>query len=95
MKALDTLESAIRRIDIETRTKFKETFDTINSKFQQLFPKVFGGGHAYLEMTGEDLLDTGVSLMARHRVNVIPVSTCCQVEKKPSLPLRLYFRYLV
>ncbi|MBL4679923.1 MAG: chromosome segregation protein SMC [Pseudomonadales bacterium] len=65
VKALDTLESAIRRIDIETRTKFKETFDTINSKFQQLFPKVFGGGHAYLEMTGEDLLDTGVSLMAR------------------------------
>jgi len=65
VKALDTLENAIRRIDIETRTKFKETFDTINSKFQQLFPKVFGGGHAYLEMTGEDLLDTGVSLMAR------------------------------
>ncbi|MBV1876115.1 MAG: chromosome segregation protein SMC [Pseudomonadales bacterium] len=64
-KALNTLENAIRKIDIETRTKFKETFDIVNSKLQQLFPKVFGGGHAYLEMTGEDLLDTGVGLMAR------------------------------
>ncbi|MAW29817.1 MAG: chromosome segregation protein SMC [Gammaproteobacteria bacterium] len=64
-KALSTLENAIRRIDIETRTRFKETFDKINSKLQQLFPKLFGGGHAYLEMTGEDLLDTGVGLMAR------------------------------
>ena len=64
-KALATLENAIRQIDIETRTKFKETFDTVNNKLQQLFPKVFGGGHAYLEMTGEDLLDTGVGLMAR------------------------------
>ncbi|MFT7684802.1 MAG: chromosome segregation protein [Candidatus Azotimanducaceae bacterium] len=64
-KALNTLENAIRRIDIETRTKFKETFDIVNSKLQQLFPKVFGGGHAYLEMTGDDLLDTGVGLMAR------------------------------
>ncbi|MDZ7684994.1 MAG: chromosome segregation protein SMC [Gammaproteobacteria bacterium] len=60
-----TLESAIRKIDIETRTKFKETFDLVNAKLQQLFPKLFGGGHAYLEMTGEDLLDTGITLMAR------------------------------
>lgn len=64
-KALDTLENAIRKIDIETRTRFKETFDKVNSKLQQLFPKLFGGGHAYLEMTGEDLLDTGVGIMAR------------------------------
>ena len=64
-KALATLENAIRKIDIETRTKFKETFDKVNSKLQQLFPKLFGGGHAYLEMTGEDLLDTGVGIMAR------------------------------
>ncbi|MBP20627.1 MAG: chromosome segregation protein SMC [Gammaproteobacteria bacterium] len=63
--ALTTLENAIRKIDTETRTKFKETFDSVNSKLQQLFPKVFGGGHAYLEMTGADLLDTGVGLMAR------------------------------
>ncbi len=64
-EALQTLENAIRKIDRETRTRFKETFDAINSGFQELFPKVFGGGHAYLEMTGEDLLDTGVSIMAR------------------------------
>jgi chromosome segregation protein len=64
-EALQTLENAIRKIDRETRTRFKETFDSINSGFQELFPKVFGGGHAYLEMTGEDLLDTGVSIMAR------------------------------
>ena len=64
-KALQTLESAIRKIDVETRTRFKETFDKVNSRLQQLFPKVFGGGHAYLEMTGDDLLDTGVGLMAR------------------------------
>jgi len=64
-KALETLENAIRKIDIETRTRFKETFDKVNTKLQQLFPKLFGGGHAYLEMTGEDLLDTGVGIMAR------------------------------
>ena len=64
-KALATLENAIRKIDVETRTRFKETFDKVNTKLQQLFPKLFGGGHAYLEMTGEDLLDTGVGIMAR------------------------------
>ena len=64
-EALETLENAIRKIDRETRTRFKETFDAINSGFQELFPKVFGGGHAYLEMTGNDLLETGVAIMAR------------------------------
>lgn len=64
-KALGTLENAIRKIDKETRTRFKETFDKINAGLQSLFPKVFGGGHAYLDMTGEDLLDTGVAIMAR------------------------------
>ena len=63
--ALETLESAIRKIDRETRSRFKETFDRINSGLQELFPRVFGGGNAYLELTGEDLLDTGVSIMAR------------------------------
>ena len=65
MEALETLENAIRKIDRETRTRFKETFDAINTGFQELFPKVFGGGHAYLEMTGNDLLETGVAIMAR------------------------------
>lgn len=64
-EALETLENAIRRIDKETRTKFKETFDQVNSSLQELFPKVFGGGHAYLELTGDDLLDTGITIMAR------------------------------
>ncbi len=64
-RALDTLQNAIRKIDKETRTRFKETFDKINHGLQQLFPKVFGGGHAYLDMVGEDLLDTGVAIMAR------------------------------
>jgi chromosome segregation protein len=64
-QALETLQAAIRKIDRETRSRFKETFETVNSHLKELFPKVFGGGHAYLELTGEDLLDTGVSLMAR------------------------------
>lgn len=64
-RALETLENAIRKIDKETRSRFKDTFDKINSGLQNLFPKVFGGGHAYLDMTGEDLLDTGVAIMAR------------------------------
>ena len=64
-EALATLEEAIRKIDRETRGKFKECFDEVNQKFQALFPKVFGGGYAQLEMTGEDLLDTGVTITAR------------------------------
>ena len=64
-EALETLENAIRKIDRETRTRFKETFDLINTSLQELFPKLFGGGHAYLELTGDDLLDTGVTIMAR------------------------------
>lgn len=65
VEALDTLENVIRKIDKETRNRFKETFDQINGGIQALFPKVFGGGSAYLELTGEDLLDTGVTIMAR------------------------------
>lgn len=63
--ALETLESAIRKIDRETRTKFRETYDAVNTSLQALFPKLFGGGHAYLELTGEDLLDAGVTIMAQ------------------------------
>ena len=65
MEALETLENAIRKIDRETRTRFKETFDKVNTGFKELFPRLFGGGHAYLELTGDDLLDTGVTVMAR------------------------------
>lgn len=63
--ALATLEDAIQKIDRETRGLFKETFDKLNASLQDLFPKVFGGGAAYLEMTGDDLLNTGISIMAR------------------------------
>ena len=63
--ALETLESAIRKIDHETRQRFKETFDRVNGGLQELFPRLFGGGHAYLELTGDSLLDSGVSIMAR------------------------------
>ena len=64
-ESLNTLENAIRKIDRETRTRFKETFDRVNSGLQDKFPQLFGGGHAYLQLTGEDLLDTGVTVMAR------------------------------
>ncbi len=64
-EALSTLENAIRKIDRETRTRFKETFDKVNAGLQATFPRLFGGGHAYLELTGEELLDAGVAVMAR------------------------------
>jgi chromosome segregation protein len=63
--ALETLEKAIRKIDRETRTRFRETFTNVDAGFKRLFPKLFGGGHAYLELAGEDLLSAGVTVMAR------------------------------
>ncbi|WP_166263675.1 chromosome segregation protein SMC [Marinobacter caseinilyticus] len=65
VEALEILDNAIRKIDRETRQRFKETFDKVNGGLQALFPKVFGGGNASLELTGEDLLETGVTIMAR------------------------------
>jgi chromosome segregation protein len=65
VEALETLEEAIRKIDRETRTRFQETFDRLNNNLKEMFPVLFGGGHAYLEMTGDDLLETGVTIMAR------------------------------
>ena len=64
-EALATLEAAIAKIDRETRTRFKETYDKVNAGLKRLFPRLFGGGHAYLELTGDELLDTGVTVMAR------------------------------
>ena len=63
--ALETLESAIKKIDTETRARFKETFDRVNTGLQELFPRLFGGGQAYLELTGDNVLDAGVAIMAR------------------------------
>jgi chromosome segregation protein len=65
VEALTILEEAIQKIDHETKALFKNTFDQVNSHLQQLFPKIFGGGECYLEATGEELLDMGVSIMAR------------------------------
>lgn len=65
VEALETLEKAIERIDRESRTRFKETFDQINSNIEMLFPRLFGGGHAHLEMVGNDWLSAGISIMAR------------------------------
>ncbi|OOG55764.1 chromosome segregation protein SMC [Rhodanobacter sp. B05] len=65
VSAMETLEGAIKKIDRETRQRFKETFDKVNAGVQELFPRLFGGGHAYLELTGDDLLNTGVTIMAR------------------------------
>jgi chromosome segregation protein len=65
IEALDTLEGAISKIDKETRARFKETFEQVNEGMQENFPTLFGGGHAYLELTGDDLLNTGVTVMAR------------------------------
>lgn len=63
--ALETLEQAMRRIDRETRSRFEETFESINQGLKRIFPRLFGGGHAYLSMEGEDVLSAGVTVMAR------------------------------
>lgn len=65
VEALSTLEAAMTKIDKETKTRFKETFDEVNERFGTLFPRLFGGGEAYLALTGDDLLSAGVSVMAR------------------------------
>ena len=63
-KAIDTLQSAIKKIDQESRTKFQDTLDSVNAEIAKLFPKLFGGGHAKLELIGEDVLESGVVLKA-------------------------------
>jgi chromosome segregation protein len=63
--ALETLESAMRKIDRETRIRFQETFERVNAGLKEKFPRLFGGGHAYLELTDEESQVAGVSVMAR------------------------------
>ncbi len=65
INALETLEDAIRKIDKETKDRFKDIFENVNSHLQAMYPRLFGGGKAFLEMTGDDLLTTGVAIMAR------------------------------
>src|SRR5690606_27507908 len=63
--AIETLEDAIRKIDRESRQLLQETLDVVNAHFGELFPRLFGGGEAKLIITGEDLLDAGVQVMAQ------------------------------
>ncbi len=65
LDAMNTLEDAIRKIDGETRELLGETFQTVNQHFGQMFPQLFGGGQARLVMTGEEILDSGVQVMAQ------------------------------
>jgi chromosome segregation protein len=64
-EAMATLEDAIRRIDRETRERLQHTFDEVNRHFSDLFPALFGGGHARLVLTGEEILDAGVQVTAQ------------------------------
>ena len=64
-EALATLEAAIAKIDRDSRTRFRETFEQINKNMETLFPRLFGGGHGHLEMVGDDWLTAGVAIMAR------------------------------
>lgn len=65
VQALETLTQAIEQIDSESRLRFKATFDKINSGLQEKFPKLFGGGQAYLELTSSEILEAGVLIIAR------------------------------
>ncbi len=64
-EAIETLENAIRRIDRETRALLGETFSAVNASLAELFPALFGGGHAELRLTGEEILDAGLQIMAQ------------------------------
>ena len=64
-EAIQTLQDAIHKIDIETRELLQETFDKVNLHFAELFPILFGGGQARLVMTGDEILDSGVQVMAQ------------------------------
>ena len=63
--ALGTLEDAMKRMDKETRARFEDTFNRVNAGLKEKFPRLFGGGHAYLELVGDDPLAAGVAVMAR------------------------------
>jgi len=64
-EAVETLEAAIRRIDRETRERLMETFDRVNEHLGEMFPAMFGGGHAKLVLSGEEILDAGVQIIAQ------------------------------
>ncbi|WP_288487082.1 chromosome segregation protein SMC, partial [uncultured Acidovorax sp.] len=64
-EAMNTLEDAIRKIDGETRQLLSGTFETVNGHFGRMFPELFGGGQAKLIITGDEILDSGVQVMAQ------------------------------
>jgi chromosome segregation protein len=64
-EAMTTLEDAIKKIDVETRELLSSTFEVVNGHFGKMFPELFGGGNARLVMTGEEILDAGVQVMAQ------------------------------
>jgi chromosome segregation protein len=65
LSAVETLEDAIRKIDRESRALLQSTYDTVNANFSKLFPSLFGGGEARLVLTGDEILDAGVQVMAQ------------------------------
>jgi len=82
-EAMTTLEDAIRRIDRETRERLMTTFDEVNSHFSKMFPALFGGGNARLELTGEEILDSGVQVIAQPPGKKNRASICFQGVRRP------------
>jgi len=82
-EAIETLESAIRRIDKETRERLQETFDTVNRHMGELFPSLFGGGEARLVLTGEEILDAGIQIIASRRAKRTARFISCPAGKSP------------
>jgi len=77
-----TLEDAIRRIDRETRERLQSTFDEVNAHFATMFPALFGGGNAKLLLTGEEILDCGIQVIASRRARKTVRSTCSPVVRR-------------
>jgi chromosome segregation protein len=65
---MHTLEDAIRKIDAETREMLAGTFEQVNHHFGRMFPELFGGGNARLVITGDEILDSGVQVIAFHNI---------------------------
>ena len=82
VQAMATLEEAIQKIDRETRLRFKETFDKVNENFQAFFPQLFGGGSAYLDLTDNDLLETGVGSWRVRRASATAPSICSPAARR-------------
>ena len=81
-EAMTTLEDAIRKIDLETRELLATTFDQVNEHFGRMFPELFGGGNAKLVMTGDEILDAGVQVMAQPPGKKNRPSTCCRAARR-------------